>query len=133
MLKKLLVGCGIAILSIQAANASTLSNYEIVRQSFEIAAGLNRIAQLNSSDLCAGDISVAAAYIESAGRELQRDKQLTALTSLTYGQNELKEISAIRTYCIQLAPEVKPYFARTTLIKSELENEPPEAPDQTSD
>ena len=133
MLKIVLVGFSLALLSMKAANASALSKYEIEQQSFEIATSLNRIAQLNASDLCAGDISVAAAYIESAGRQLQRDKELTALTSLTYGQNELKEISATRAYCTQLSPEVKPYFARTILIKSALENEPSSAPDQTSD
>ncbi|MDI1352642.1 MAG: hypothetical protein PSV35_07720 [bacterium] len=133
MLKKVLLGISMVVLNIHMAHAVNVNNPEIEKQSFEIAAGLNLIAQLNSSDLCAGDIIIAAAYIESAGRELQHDKQLAALTSLTSGQNELKEISAIRTYCTQLAPEVKPFFARTILIKSELENEPPQPPDHTSD
>ena len=133
MLRKILVGFSITALSIHVAGASNVNNPEIERQSFEIASGLNQIAQLNSSDLCAGDIRVAAAYIESAGRDLQRDKHATALTSLTFGENELKEISARRMHCAQLAPEVKPYFARTIMIKSELENETNPTPDHTSD
>lgn len=124
-------GLIMAVLASQSSYAGSLNSHDVERQSFEIAAQLNRMAQANDTDLCAGDITVAAAYIESAGRELQRDRYLTALTSLTYGHNELREISNTRAYCTHVATEVKPYLAKVILIKSELANEPP--PDQTSD
>lgn len=133
MKNKLIAGLITAVLVSQSSYASSLNKYDLEKRSLEVSSQLIRIAQLNSSDSCAGDITVAAAYVESAAHDLQRDKHLTALTSLTYGQNELKEISNIRSHCAQLATEVKPYFAKIILIKNELENEPPPAPDQTSD
>jgi len=115
------------------AYASSINTHDLEKRSFEVAYQLNRLSELNSTDLCVGDVSIAAAYIESAGQQLQRDQQIKARTSLAYGHNELKEISTARSYCTKIAAQVKPYFAKVILIKSELENETLPEPDQTSD
>jgi hypothetical protein len=133
MKKQLIVGLTMAMLVAQTSSANSLNNNDLERRVFEMANQLNRISEVNQNDLCAGDVKVAAAYIESTGYELKHDNHLSALTLLTYAQNELKEISNIRTYCAHIATEVKPYFAKVILMKSELENEPAPGADQTSD
>lgn len=101
--------------------ASPVDTRDLGRRSMEVSYQLNRIAERNRTDLCAGDITIAAAYIESAARELSRYKSERAIVSLTYGHNELKEISHTRSYCARLSTEVKPYLAQVILIKSEVE------------
>ena len=134
MKKKLIAGFAVAALVSQAPFAANLNTKHLEQQSFEIAYQLKRLADSNISDLCAGDVMVASAYIESAGRELQRNKHIAARTSLIYGQIELKEISHTRSYCAHVAASVRPYLARVILIQSELENEEtPQEPDNTSD
>lgn len=133
MNNKLILGLLMVVVCSQANAGWLHSPSDLGKQSIEIAYQLNQFAEMNKTDLCAGDVNIAAAYIESAGRELQRDQRTKALTSLSYGQNELKEISNVRSYCANLAVSVKPYLAKVILIKSEVENEPLPAPDQTSD
>lgn len=103
------------------AYASPVDTHDLGRRSMEVSYQLNRIAEQNRTDLCAGDITIAAAYIESAARELSRYKIERAIVSLTYGQNELNEISHTRSYCARLSTSVKPYLAKIILIKSEVE------------
>lgn len=134
MNNKLIAGLFIVVMVSQSAEASGItSSHDLGTRSLDIAYQLNQFAEKNKTDLCAGDVTIAAAYLESAGHELQRDQHTKAITSLIYGQNELKEISHVRSYCANLSAEVKPYLAKVILIKSELENEPSPAPDQTSD
>ncbi|HAU0661244.1 TPA: hypothetical protein JBG89_11480 [Legionella pneumophila] len=133
MKKQLIAGCSVVVFALQCSYASSINTHDLEKRSFEVAYQLNRLAELNSTDLCVGDVSIAAAYIESAGQQLQRDQQIKARTSLAYGHNELKEISTARSYCAKIAAQVKPYFAKVILIKSELENETLPEPDQTSD
>jgi hypothetical protein len=97
---------------------------ELERQGFELANQLNELTSQHEQDRCSGDISTAAAYIELAARELAISKRPAALTSLAYGQSELREISKGRAYCAHLSALVAPYFKKATLIKAELEREP---------
>ena len=124
----------ITAVCVQSAFAMGLQSPVALENEFrEIAYNLNHFAEIIKTDLCAGDVTIAAAYIESAGRELQSDQHTKALTSLSYGQNELKEINSGRSYCANLAAGVKPYLAQMILLKSLVENLPFPTPDQTSD
>lgn len=124
----------IAAVCVQSAFAMGLKLPIALENEFrEIAYNLNHFAEINKTDLCAGDVIIAAAYIESAGRELQRDQHTKALTSLSYGQNELKEISSGRSYCAHLSAGIKPHLAQVILLKNLVENLPFPTPDQTSD
>lgn len=133
MHNKLIAGFIIAVLGSQCAAANNLNNYDLERRIFDVSYQLYQIAEDNSADLCSGDVSISAAYLESAGRELQHHKKDKALVSMVYGHNELKEISNVRSYCAHLSPKVKPYLAKIILIKSELENLSSPEPDKTSD
>lgn len=124
MINKLIPGL-LLIVASTASNASWFPNSnDLAEQSIDIAYQLNRFSDENKLDICSGDVTVAAAYIESAGRELKREQYTKALTSLSYGQNELKEISSSRSYCSNLAAGVKPYLAKIILLKNEVENTP---------
>jgi hypothetical protein len=133
MNNKLIAGFIMALMVSQASVASG-DNQHLGGQSLRVAAHLNEIAHLNDSDSCAGDVRIAAAYVESAGYALSRDKVQTASVSLVYAQNELKEISYNRSYCAIMASKIKPYLAEVILIKGELDAQNGEhAPDNTSD
>ena len=116
-----------------SAFATQANNYDLERRIFDVSYQLNQVADANNKALCAGDVFIAAAYLHSAGRELQHQNRNKALVSLAYGHNELKEISNVRSYCAPLSAKVKPYLAQVIVIKSELDNEPPPAPDKPSD
>ncbi len=121
------------VLTSQFAVANHLGHYDLGKQCFDISYQLKTIAQLNSEDLCAGDVTVASSYIESTARELLYGRNKKALVTLAYGQNELKEISNVRSYCAYLSSEVRSYLAKVILIKNELENATSSDTDQTSD
>jgi hypothetical protein len=129
---KLIAGF-IMTLIVSQASFATGDNQQLGRHSLRVAEYLNEIAQVNDKDMCAGDVRIAAAYLQSAGNALSRDKVQSASVSLVYAQNELKEISSARSYCAKIAAQVKPYFVKVILIKSALENETLPEPDQTSD
>lgn len=133
MKKQLIAGFSVAVFALQCSYASSINTHDLEKRSFEVAYQLYQLVEKNKTDLCAGDVGSAAGYIESAGRDLQHDQRTKALTSLSYGQNEIKEISTVRSYCAKIAAQVKPYFAKVILIKSEIENETLPEPDQTSD
>lgn len=122
MKNRVIAGLIIAVLGSQCAVANNVNSYDLETQIFGISFQLNQIAEANSIDLCSGDVSIAAAYLESAARELQHYKYDKALVSMAYGYNELKEISNARSYCAHLSPKVKPYLAKVIVLKSELEN-----------
>jgi hypothetical protein len=74
MKSKVIVGIISAVLGAQSSFATHLNHYALDRQIFDISYQLNRIAENNSTDLCSGDLLIAAAYLESAGGELQHHK-----------------------------------------------------------
>ena len=74
MKKQLIAGCSVVVFALQCSYASSINTHDLEKRSFEVAYQLNRLAELNSTDLCVGDVSIAAAYIESAGQQLQRDQ-----------------------------------------------------------
>ena len=109
-------------------------NQHLGKQSINVAVHLNEIANIHDSDLCAGDVRIAAAYVQSAGYALSRDKVQSASVSLVYAQNELKEISYNRSYCALLASNIKLYLAEVILIQGELDAQNgAQDPDNTSD
>lgn len=133
MTNTLMAGFIIALMASQASYASGENHY-LSGASLRVAEHLNEIAKASDSDLCAGDIRIAAAYVQSAAYALHKDKIQTASVSLVYAQNELKEISYNRSYCAILAPNVKPYLAEVILIQGELNAQnAAQYPDNTSD
>jgi sensor c-di-GMP phosphodiesterase-like protein len=128
-----IAGIIITAIGSQCAVATNLNHYDLERRIFDASHQLNQIAEDNRTDLCSGDVLIAAAYLESSGAELQHHKKDRALVSMTYGHNELKEISNVRSYCAYLSPKVKPFLARVIVMKSELENITIPETDQTSD
>ncbi|ERH43318.1 TPA: hypothetical protein SLD83_001757 [Legionella pneumophila] len=128
-----IAGLIITALGSPCAVATSSNHYDLERRIFETSYQLNQIAEENNSDLCSGDVAIAAAYLESAGAQLQHHKKDRAVVSMAYGYNELKAISNVRSYCTHLSPKVKPYLARVIVMKSELENIDMPETDQTSD
>lgn len=133
MNKKIIAGLVMTMLVSQVSFANETHTH-LSRYSLRVASQLNDIAQQNNSDICAGDIMIAAAYVKSAGYALSKDKITPARVSLVYGQNELKEIIHSRSYCAQVAAQVKPSLAEIIIIQGELDAENVEqGPDNTSD
>lgn len=133
MNNKLIAGFIMTLMASQASFASGDNQY-LSGKSLRVAEHLNEIAKVNDSDLCAGDVRIAAAYVQSAGFALSRDKVQSASVSLVYAQNELKEISYNRRYCARLASNIKPYLAEVILIQGELDaNRAVQDPNHTSD
>lgn len=93
----------------------------ITEECTHVAHQLNDMAGSNPEDRCAGDLEIAAAYIEAAGFKLRYQKTQQALTSIKYGELELKEISMNRAYCSQVFQSVKPVIARVIRLASEIE------------
>lgn len=122
MRTNVVVGLIITALGLPCAVAANLNNYDLERRIFDTSYQLNQIAKEHNADLCSGDVAIAAAYLESAGAQVQHHKKDRAVVSMAYGYNELKEISNIRSYCTHLSPKVKPSLARVIVMKSELEN-----------
>lgn len=120
MNNKLIAGFIMTLVASQVSFASGDNQY-LSWQSLRVADHLNEIAKVNDRDLCAGDVRVAAAHVQSAGFALSRDKVQSASVSLVYAQNELKEISYNRSYCAPLASNIKPYLAEVILIQGELD------------
>lgn len=120
MNNKLIVGFIMTLMASQASFANG-DNQHLGKQSINVAAHLNEIANIHDSDLCVGDVRIASAYVQSAGYALSRDKVQSASVSLVYAQNELKEISYNRSYCALLASTIKPYLAEVILIQGELD------------
>lgn len=120
MSNTLIAGFIVGLLASHASFASGDNHYLSV-QSLSVAEHLNTIAQEHDSDLCAGDVRIAAAYVQSAGFALASDKVQSASVSLAYAQNDLKEISYNRSYCARLAPTIKPYLAKVIVIQGALD------------
>lgn len=129
----ILAGLIIMTLGTQCAVAANLNNYDLERRIFDVSYQLNQIAEEHTTDLCSGDVAIAAAYLESAGHELQHQNKDKALVSMAYGHIELREISNARSYCVHLSPKIKPYLAKVIVMRSELENTTIPDTDQTSD
>lgn len=119
MNKTLIAGFIMTLVASQASFASG-DNHHLSTKTLRIAEHLNQVANIHDSDLCVGDVRIAAAYVQSAGYALSRDKIQTASVSLVYAQNELKEISYNRSYCAVFAPTMKSFLAEVILIQGEI-------------
>lgn len=87
-----------------------------------IATELNRLANLRQEHPCAGDLKVAATYIEFAEIKLRNKKTDEALTAIQYGALELQEISLGRAYCANFSQEVKPLFYEASQAGASVES-----------
>lgn len=82
---------------------------------------LNHIIASNPENKCAGDVGVAAAYLDAAELQIQREHYNQALVSLHYSESELRNIAYSRAYCDFFSTLVKPSIAQVIRISSELE------------
>ncbi|WP_454783412.1 hypothetical protein [Legionella sp. WA2022007384] len=58
----ILAGFIIMTLGMQCAAAANLNNYDLERRIFDVSYQLNQIAEEHTTDLCSGDIAIAAAW-----------------------------------------------------------------------
>lgn len=86
-----------------------------------IARHMHEFINENAESPCAGDLDIAAAYVEAAGMSLHYEKVAQAIKSLDYAVRELGEISYSRTHCAMLAPRVKYILAGVVRARGELE------------
>lgn len=124
-MNKLIIRGVSIIFSVFLVSTTSFASYpntvDIEHECMDTATHLHRLANSNSEDLCTGDLEIAAAYIESAGLKLHYKKLEQALTSIKYGELELKEISLNRAYCAHFSSLIKPVIARVIRISSEIE------------
>ncbi len=71
-------------------------------------------------DACAGDMAIAAAYIETTRLKLSYQKFNQALTDIRYGQSELKQIRT-RSWCTNFARKVDPVINKVVQISNEIQ------------
>lgn len=81
---------------------------------------LTRIMASKPQSKCVGDVGVAAAYIDAAELQIQKEHYNEALVSLHYSESELRDIAYSRTYCTYFSPLVKPSIAEVIRIAGEL-------------
>ena len=113
----------VGLLVSQASVADSLDDYHLSRECARTAQGLNElIAYQTSNDPCAGDVGIAAAYIESAGLLVGRGKYTQGLFAIMSGENELKAITSQRPYCASFASLVKPYLAQVIVLEGQIES-----------
>lgn len=93
----------------------------IERECEQTAKQLTHMADTSSTYQCSGDLRIAAAYIDAASFKLQHQKIEQALTSIKYGELELKQISSQRAYCSHFSDAVKPIIATVIKISSQIE------------
>ncbi|MDP3268078.1 MAG: hypothetical protein Q8M40_03430 [Legionella sp.] len=128
-----IAGVFLTALGSQYAVATSLNHYDLEKTIFDTSHELSQIAEENKTDLCSGDVLIAAAYMESSGAKLQRHQIGRALVSMTYGHNELKEISNVRSYCAHFSLQVKPFLEKVNVMKRELEHIALSEQNKTSD
>lgn len=69
----------------EASYANLPDTRGIAEECTDTARQLNDMASSKPEDRCAGDLEIAAAYIEAAGFKLRFQKTQQALTSIKYG------------------------------------------------
>ena len=105
-----------------ACQADSWDDYRLGQECEQIAKSLNQLVNYQPSiEPCAGDVSIAAAYIESAGLLVGRGKYTPGLSAIMSGEMELKAIASSRPYCAAFAPLVKPYLARVIVLEGQIE------------
>ncbi|KTC87663.1 hypothetical protein [Legionella drozanskii] len=104
-----------------SANALTQDSHYLSSECDHMARALYQLAESKSQDACAGDVMVAASYLESASIRITKGKYKQASTSLNYGEYELKAISMYRPYCSNFASQVKPLLAKLITIETQLD------------
>lgn len=82
---------------------------------------MSELIERKAQDVCSGDVSVAAAYLDATGVKVWNGRYEEAKASLYYAENELQGIAYSRPYCANLAPLVKPYVAKVIRISADLD------------
>lgn len=82
---------------------------------------LNNLIHSQPRDKCAGDVGIAAAYLDAASMQIRTNHLKEALVSLHYGESELKSIAYSRAYCANFSQQVKPSIAQVIRFIGEVE------------
>lgn len=85
-----------------------------------IAESLTRLAYSNPHDACFGEVQIAAAYVETAAKNIQRYRRDEALRALDRGQWELEALES-KPQCSYFAPLVKPELAKVINVRAEID------------
>jgi hypothetical protein len=109
------------LIAAKASFAQYPDKLSIARKCHEVAYQLKHLADDNRQNACAGDVSIAAAYIDATEMKLRHARFNEALVSIHYGTSELKEIAYSRPYCVHFSSFIKPYIARTIEINAEID------------
>lgn len=86
-----------------------------------IAWEMRDLVSANAQNPCAGDLDIAAAYVDAADMSIRQNKVTQAIISLDYAVRELGEISHARTYCEAFAPDARHILADVIRARGELE------------
>lgn len=84
---------------------------------------LSQLARWNSDYACAGDIEIAAAYVNAARLKISREKYQQGIVSLTAAEEELKAVRADTNRCAYFSAKVEPHIANIITLISELEDQ----------
>lgn len=109
------------LVAAKASFAEYPNHLSIARECQEVSSRLKQLAENNRQNACAGDISVAAAYLDATAIKVRHARFNEAVVSLHYGTSELKEIAYSRPYCVHFSSLVKPYIARSIQIGAEID------------
>lgn len=101
--------------------AETSGHERVGAQCHSEALKLNHLVQSLPRDSCAGDVEIAAAYLDSASMQIRTNHYKEALVSLHYGEHELKSIAYSRAYCANFSQQVKPSVAQVIRFIGEVE------------
>ena len=77
-------------------------------------------AEDNPSNLCAGDIKVAAAYIQAACMNIEQQTFIQALYFMEMADQELDAIGLYDIYCGHLAKDAERYRSKVARLQGEI-------------
>ena len=109
------------LMAAQTSFAEYPDSFRIARECNEVSWQLKRLAEDNRQHACAGDVLVAAAYLDATEIQVRHARFNEAVVSLHYGTSELKEIASVRPYCTYFSNLVKPYIARTIQLSAQID------------
>lgn len=103
------------------AQATTSNESTITEQCHKEAQQLKKLMEFKPYDKCAGDVGIAAAYLDAAAIKVRYEHFDEALVSLHYSATELREIAYSRAYCAYFASLVKQSIAKIISLRSQLD------------
>lgn len=120
ILKRAYSGILIGVAMSNVTFAGYPDSYDIEQSSHDLVKQCNHLMYSKSDDVCAGDVGMATAYIDSATRKVRQQNYLQALTAIKYGEHELRAITK-RSYCRHFSTEIKPMIKEAIQIGSAIE------------